>query len=144
MHLVAHKIPDHLFQQGIVGTAQNQRVNARVLQLLQILRNDQLCDRVAVVEIAVFDQRHKHRAGAGKNLHVGHHVADDGGIRPAAHRGCCADDADFAVPRRVHRRAGRSTHNAGKRHGQPGGLLRRIGRGHRAAGGNDKFHVLLQ
>ena len=41
-----------------MGAAQNQRVNARVLQLLQILRNDQLCDRVAVVEIAVLDQRH--------------------------------------------------------------------------------------
>ena len=144
MHVAAHKIADHFFQQRIVRAAQNQRVNARVLQLLQILRNDELCDRVAVVEIAVFHQRHEHRAGPGENLHLGHHVADDRRIRPAAHRRRRADDTHFFVAGRIHCRAGRRAHHAGERHGQPGGFLRRIGRGHRTAGSNDKFYVLLQ
>ena len=140
-HRIAHKIADHLFQQRVVGAAKDQRVNAGVLQLLQILGNDELCHGVAVIEIAVLDQRHKHRAGARKDLHIGQHIADDRRVGAAAHRGGRADDADAVVAGRVHGGAGGGTHHAGVGHRQPGGLLRRIGRGHGPAGGDDELDI---
>ena len=127
-----------------MGTAKNQRIYVLILQFLQILGDNQLCDRVAVIEVAVFHQRHKHRARLGKNLHLGQHITDYRRVGAAAHRGRRADDADPAVAGCVHRSAGRCPHHPGEGHRQAGGLLRRIGRGHRAAGGNDEFHVPAQ
>ena len=125
-----------------MGAAQDQGVDPGVLDFLQILGNDELGDGVAVVHIAVFHQRHEHRAGAGEDLRLRLHVLDDRRVGAAAHRGRRADDAHLAVAGGIHRRAGRSTDHAGKGYRQAGGFLGRVGGGHRAAGGNNELYIV--
>ena len=140
--IAAHEIADHLFQQRIVGAAQDQGVDPGILYLLQILGDDELGDGVAVVHIAVFHQRHEHGAGAGDDLRLRLHVLDDRRVGTAAHRGRRADDAHLAVAGGIHRRTGRGTHHAGKRHRQTGGFLGRVGGGHCAAGSNNELYIV--
>ncbi len=74
----AHKLPDHAFQQRVVGAAQNQGVHPGLAHLGQVLGNDQLRDLLlsgfAVIYIPGFHQRDEQGAGAGGDLHPGHQL----------------------------------------------------------------------
>ena len=141
----AHKLPDHAFQQRVVGAAQNQGIYSGFAHLGQVLGNDQLRDLLlsgfAVIHIPGLHQRYKQRAGTGSDLHPGYQLPQQLFVAAGADGGGCANDADAAVTGDKGSLPGGGIHYAKVGHRQLGCFRSRVGAGHRTAGGHDAFDV---
>ena len=141
----AHKLPDHAFQQRVVGAAQNQGIYSGFAHLGQVLGNDQLRDLLlfgfAVIHIPGLHQRYKQRAGTGSDLHPGYQLPQQLFVAAGADGGGCANDADAAVTGDKGSLPGGGIHYAKVGHRQLGCLRSRVGAAHRAAGGHDALDV---
>ena len=124
-----------------MGAAQDEGVDPRGTQRLQILPGHRLDDRITGAEAPVLHQRHKQRAGLDIHLNGAVQRRQTALIGPGAH-GCRRGDQ--AHPLISGRRGGRRA--GGLHHTENGDIV--LGRQHRqsvgrygAAGHQQRFHI---
>ena len=124
-----------------MGAAQNQGVDARGLQRLQVLLCHRLDDHVSPLDASVFHQGYEQRAGLADDLHVWVQPPERGLVGAGANRGQGGDDAHPLVFRHQQGTAAGRLHHA--HDGQVVFRLEGVQRcgGHGAAGDEDGFQV---
>ena len=68
LYALAHIVGYRVAQKRKMGAAQNQRVNALILELAEVTPDNKPCDLVVAVDNAVFHKRNKKRTSLLKHL----------------------------------------------------------------------------
>ena len=144
----AHVPAYHLFDEGVVGAAEDEGVHPGLPHLGQILGDDQtghlLLVEGAVVHITGLHEGDEEGTGTSGDLHAGDKLPQQGLITAGTDGGRRADDADTAVAGDEGGLPGGGVHDAQIGDGELRGLGGGVDAGHRAAGGHDALDILRE
>jgi len=141
-HVRPERAADGWRQQGVVGAAEDQRVDPMAPERLQVLLRHRLADPAA--QPPLLHQRDEERAVPREHRHRWVDPLDGGLIGSAQDGGAGADDPDALVPRGAHRRLRPGPDDADDRHLEVLAQRRQRPGGGGVAGDHDALHAEAQ
>ncbi len=100
LYLRTGNIADHVFQNRVVSTAQNQSVDVAGKQHLQIVTRNEF--RGGVVDVALFCKRNEEGTGTGKHFHVRFQACNCTGVRVRTNCRLCSYNTNTPVTGFLH------------------------------------------